>query len=144
MQWNAEAQAGFSSNANTWLPVPPNYKTVNVAVESKDSNSELGWFKQLIALRRANPALHDGTITMLATSNPDVLSYVRSTGSGPAVVVAMNFTAEPKTISLDLAAAGITGATVKTLAADDASLEAVTTLKNITLPPFTSWVASVQ
>ena len=44
-------------------------------------------------LRRTNPALHDGKQTMLDTSNnADVLSYVRSTGSGPAVVVAMNFT----------------------------------------------------
>jgi alpha-glucosidase len=144
MQWDPGPQAGFSTNPQTWLPIPPSYKTVNVAVESKDPNSELEWFKQLSALRRTNPALRDGSLTMLDTSNPDVLSYLRSNDSGTAVVVAMNFTGEPKTISLDLIKAGITGATVKTLAADDASLKSITTLKNVTLPPYASWVATVK
>jgi alpha-glucosidase len=144
MQWTAGPQAGFSTNPHTWLPLAPNYKTVNVEVESKQPNSELAWFKQLTTLRRDNPALHSGKLTMLDTTNPDVLSYVRSTGSGPAVVVAMNFTSEPKTVSLDVSTAGITGSTVKTLATDDPSLKSTSTLKNITLPPYASWVASVR
>jgi alpha-glucosidase len=97
-----------------------------------------------MALRRTNPALHDGKMTMLDTTNPDVLSYLCSNGSGTAVVVAMNFTSEPRTISLDLTSAGITGATVKTLAADNTSLNSITTLKNVTLPPYASWVATVK
>jgi len=124
--------------------IHPSYKTINVEVESKDPNSELNWFKELTMLRRNTPALHDGKQTMIDTSNPDVLSYVRSTGAGPAVVVAMNFTAEPKTISLNLAGSGVSGSTVKTLAADDASLKSVHSLQSITLPPFASWIASVQ
>ena len=144
MQWTAGPQAGFSTNPHTWLPIPPNYTTINVAVESKSPSSQLDWFEQLIALRRDIPALHSGTQTMLDTTNPDVLSYVRSTGSGPAVVVAMNCTAEPKTITLDLSSSGVSGATVKTLAADDDSLKSISTLHNITLPPYASWVASVQ
>ena len=32
MQWTAGPQAGFSTNPNTWLPIPSNYKTINVAV----------------------------------------------------------------------------------------------------------------
>jgi alpha-glucosidase len=56
----------------------------------------------------------------------------------------MNFTAAPKTISLDLSASGVSVTTVKTLAADDPSLASTTTLKDVTLPPFTSWIASVQ
>ena len=101
MQWDAGPQAGFSTNPQTWLPIPSSYKTINVAVESKDPYSELEWFKRIIALRRTNPALHDGGMTMLNTANPNVLSCVSSTGTGPAVVVAMNFTSEPRTISLD-------------------------------------------
>ena len=144
MQWTAGPQAGFSTNPKTWLPIPASYKTINVEVESKDPNSELNWFKQLARLRSSNPALRDGKQTMVDTTNPDVLSYVRSTSTGSAVVVAMNFTADAKTISLDLSGTGVTGSTVKTLAADDASLKSVHSLKNITLPPFASWVASVQ
>ncbi len=144
MQWTPGPQAGFSTDPHTWLPVAPDYKTVNVQVESKEKGSELAWFEQMMALRRSNPALRSGTMTMLDTSNPDVLSYVRSTGTGPAVVIAMNFTAEPKTLSLDLSSAGVTGTSIKTLAADDASLLSIGTLKNVTLPPYASWVASVQ
>ena len=144
MQWTPGPQAGFSTNPKTWLPIPASYKTINVEVESKDPNSELNWFRELTKLRRDMPALHDGKQTMLDTSDPDVLSYVRSTGSGPAVVVAMNFTAAPKTVSLDLAGTGVSGSTVKTLAADDASLKSVQSLKNIMLPPYASWVGSVQ
>jgi alpha-glucosidase len=144
MQWTAGPQAGFSTNPHTWLPIPPSYKTINVAVESKQHDSELRWFQEVIALRRNNPALHDGSQTMLDTTNADVLSYVRSTDKGPAVVVAMNFTAEPKTISLDLSGTGVTGSTVRTLATDDVSLKSVNSLKNVTLPAFASWIASVE
>jgi len=144
MQWTSGPQAGFSTNPKTWLPIPASYKTINVEVEMKDPNSELNWFKQLTALRSKLPALRDGKQTMLDPANPDVLSYIRSTGTGQAVVVAMNFTGETKTISLDLAGTGITGSTIKTLAADDTSLKSVHALKNITLPPYASWVASVQ
>jgi alpha-glucosidase len=144
MQWTAGPQAGFSTNPNTWLPIPPSYKTINVAVESKDPNSELEWFKQLIALRRDVPALRDGGMTMLNTDNASVLSYVRSTGSGRAVVVAMNFTATPQTLTIHLAGSGVAGTTVKTLATDDPSLKSITSLKDITLPPYTSWVATIE
>jgi alpha-glucosidase len=83
-------------------------------------------------------------MTMIDTKNNDVLSYVRSTGSGAAVVVAMNCTAEAKTISLDVSGAGVAGTKVKTLATDAASLKSTSTLTSVTLPPFASWVASVE
>jgi alpha-glucosidase len=144
MQWTPGPQSGFSTNSHTWLPIPPSYKTINVEVESKQPDSELNWFKQIIALRRTNPALRDGKLTMIDTANPDVLAYVRSTGSGPGVVVAMNFTAQPKTVSLDLSAAGISGSNVTTLATDDPSLKSIHALSNIVLPPYASWIASVR
>jgi alpha-glucosidase len=144
MQWTSGPQAGFSTNPHTWLPIPDSYTTLNVAVESKSPTSQLNWFKQLIALRRDVPALHSGAMTLLDTTNPDVLSYVRSTGSGPAVVVAINFTAAPITINLNLSGSGVKGTTVKTLAADNDSLKAISALTHVTLPPYASWIASVQ
>jgi len=144
MQWTAGPQAGFSTNPQTWLPIPPSYTTINVAVESGQPDSELNWFKKLTALRRQNAALRNGSMTMLDAANPDVLSYVRSMGSGPAVVVAMNFTSATKTVTLDAAAAGVSGTMVKTLATDDASLQKVTSLQRITLPPYACWIGSVE
>jgi alpha-glucosidase len=145
MQWTPGPQAGFSSDPHTWLPIPSSYKSINVETEQQNPNSQLEWYEHLIALRRTNHALHDGKLTMLDASDPSVLSYVRTTGAGqPAVVVAMNFTAEPRTISLDLKGTEATGKRVKTLLTDAPSLEGTTSLEQITLPPFASWIAAVE
>ncbi|QMV20296.1 DUF3459 domain-containing protein [Granulicella sp. 5B5] len=142
MQWTPGPQAGFSTNPHTWLPIPPSYKTVNVEVESKEAHSQLEWFEKLTALRRDNPALRDGGITMLDPTNPSVLSYLRSTGSGAVTVVAHNFTAQPQTVSLTSAA--VPHGAVHTLLTDAPSLESTTSLTHITLPPYSSWIGSVK
>jgi alpha-glucosidase len=145
MQWDTSLNAGFSTAATTWLPVAPDYKTVNVEVEGREPSSLLNWYKRLIELRRTDPALRDGALTMLDSTNPNVLSYLRKGPAGAAsVVVSLNFTAQPQTVSLDLAGAGVTANNVKTLMTDDSSLQSATSLTHIVLPPFASWVASVQ
>ena len=145
MQWDTSKNAGFSTADITWLPVAPNYKTVNVQVETPDPDSLLNWYKQLIEMRATNPALREGSLTMLDRTNANVLSYVRKgSAASPSVVVALNFTAQPQTISLNLAGTGVTGNDVKTLLTDDSSLQSTTSLSGITLPPFASWIASVQ
>ncbi len=145
MQWTPGPQAGFSTNPNTWLPIPLDYKTINVQTESGEPNSLLNWHKSLIALRRDNPALHNGGIVMLNRDDKDVLAYVRTAPSGAQpVVVAMNMGDTPKTISLNLTEAGVKGARAHTLAATDPSLQGVTAFTAVTLPPYTAWVATVQ
>src|SRR6201996_3835195 len=58
MQWDtSNAQAGFSTNPKTWLPVPASYAAINVQSEQADPGSLLNWHRELIALRRASPAL---------------------------------------------------------------------------------------
>ena len=101
MQWTPGKNAGFSTADKTWLPVAPDYKTVNVEVEQKDPNSLLVFNEKLIALRRTNPALRDGKFTVLDESNPNVLSYARTASDGKAVIVALNMTGQPQTITLD-------------------------------------------
>lgn len=145
MQWDNSKDAGFSTASSTWLPVASNYTTVNVKTEEADPNSLLNWYKKLIQLRRDVPALKDGSMSMLDTTNSNVLSYLRKGPAGKeSIVVAMNFTAEPQTISFDLSSQGITGDTVKTVLSDDPALNAVHSLKEIKLAPFVSWVGSVQ
>jgi alpha-glucosidase len=143
MQWTPGPQAGFTTSSHTWLPIPPSYKTVNVETESHDPNSELVWYERLIALRRANPALHDGALTMLDPANPDVLAYLRRTAPGqPAVIVALNFSAQARTVTLDLASTGLDGKRIKTLLTDQAGLSPSGT--SITLPPYASWIGVAQ
>jgi alpha-glucosidase len=144
MQWDDSRNAGFSSAATTWLPVAADYATKNVKAEQAQPDSILNWHKQLIALRKRSPTLRDGRMVMLDETNPSVLSFVRQGAAGqPSVVVALNCTAQPQTISLDPKAGGVSGRSVKTLLTDAPSLAQADNL-NLTLPPFTSWVASVK
>jgi alpha-glucosidase len=145
MQWSDSKDAGFSTAAKTWLPVAPDYTTVNVESEESQTDSLLNWNKQLVAMRRNDPALRDGKQVMLDDTNPSVLSYVRKGADGsPAVVVALNFTDKPQTISLDPANAGVHGTRVSTLLTNAPALRQASSLQNITLPPFASWVGSVK
>jgi alpha-glucosidase len=145
MQWTAGPQAGFSTNPHTWLPIPPDYKTINVEVETANPDSLLNWYKRLIGLRRDNASLRDGGFVMLQKDNPDVLSYLRTgvNGSEP-VVVAINMTGRPQHMSLDLTPAGISGTSGDTLLSTEKASPSATSLKNITLKPYAIWVATVQ
>jgi alpha-glucosidase len=143
MQWDGSPEAGFTTGDKPWLPVPDTYKTVNVAEEVRDDDSLLNWYKQLIQLRRDNPSLHSGKLTLLNTTDTKVLSWLRQTPGQPAVVVACNFTAEPQKISFDLSHLGITNKQAKTLmktpgSSDPASLDA------INLPPFGVYIGQMQ
>jgi alpha-glucosidase len=121
------------------------YTTINVQTETADPASLLNWYKQLIALRRSIPALHDGGIVMLNKDSKDVLCYLRPAPRGSAsVVIAVNLSAQPQTISVDVSNAGITATKVQTLAATDPSLQGQTALQSVTLPPFATWIGSVQ
>jgi alpha-glucosidase len=115
MQWNTGVNAGFSEKA-PWLPVPPSYKTHNVASESADPNSVLSLYKKVLALRHTNPALLDGTYTALNQDDPNVMSYLRSY-KGKAVLVALNMSAVPQKAAFDLSSEGFGKASLNMLIA---------------------------
>ncbi|MGA9671741.1 MAG: alpha-glucosidase [Terracidiphilus sp.] len=141
MQWDESANAGFTkAGATPWLPVPPNAATVNVVAEKGDPNSLFSWYKSLIRLKKTNPAFAHGDDTMLDTTNTKVLSWVRQAPGTPAVVVSVNFTAEPQTVSLTVPAAG--GKT-KTLLKTPGAAEP-TGLGQIDLGPFGVYVGEVE
>jgi alpha-glucosidase len=139
MQWDSSTSAGFSTNPKTWLPVASDYKEVNVEVESKDPDSMLNWYKKLIALRRSNPALHDGDIKMLDTGNSQIVAWRRTAPDGKAVVVACNFTSQPQTFPLTSV-----GRSARVLAASGGDQKDTLDLSNVSLPPYGSIVAQVQ
>jgi alpha-glucosidase len=104
MQWNTDTNAGFSK-ATPWLPVPPSYKTHNVATESKDPNSVFNMYKKVLALRHTNEALLDGSYTALNENDEHVISYLRSY-KGKAVLVALNMSDSPQKVNFDLSDKG--------------------------------------
>jgi alpha-glucosidase len=143
MQWTPGPQAGFSTNPRTWLPIPPNYTTINVESQGKNPDSELNWWKNIIALRRTNSALRNGSMTMLDSGNSSVLAYLRSYGKD-FVVAIFNCSGMPQKVSIDTRAAGATGTTIKTLLTSDSALAKTTSLKEVTLAPYASWIASIE
>ena len=144
MQWTPGKDAGFSTADQTWLPIASDYKTVNVEVENPEPDSLLSWHRKLIALRRTDPTMRNGEMVMLNKDSNSVFAYARKGVSGhPSELVALNFTGEPQTITLDTAAAGLTGSTVSTILTDADSLKGAGTL-TLTLPPYASWIGSLQ
>jgi len=108
MQWNGSVNAGFSTGT-PWLPVPPTYKTHNVAAESKDPKSVLEFYKNVLKLRHTNQALLDGNYTPLNESDPNVLSYLR-VYKDQVVLVALNMSGSPQKVNFELKRNGFSSA----------------------------------
>jgi alpha-glucosidase len=106
MQWDESENAGFSKAA-PWLPVPPTYKTHNVADETKDPNSVLVFYEKLLKLRHSNQALLDGNYVPLNENDQNVLSYLRIY-KDQAVLVALNMSGAQQKVSFDMSKNGFT------------------------------------
>jgi alpha-glucosidase len=128
MQWDESENAGFSK-ATPWLPVPPTYKTHNVADESKDPNSVLSFYKKVLKLRHTNKALLDGSYTPLNENDQNVLSYFRTYKDQVVVLVALNMSGAEQHVSFDLAKAGFSTAKPLVATGDSAAKGEVVTLE---------------
>jgi len=104
MQWDGSLNAGFTTG-KPWLPIPPNAGTYNVEVESKDEDSIFQTYKRLLALRKSEPALLDGSYTAVDTANEHVFSFMRKSGD-ETVVVALNMSAQARRVSFDVGTRG--------------------------------------
>jgi alpha-glucosidase len=143
MQWDASKNAGFTTGNHPWLPVASDYKKINVAAEERDRNSMLNWYKQLIKLRRDNPALHSGKQVMLNTSDRNVLSWLRQAEGSPAVIIACNFTAHPQTVQFDLSSNNITAKRATTLLKTP-GVSGPASVEKVDLPPFGVYIGQLQ
>ncbi|MCB0963967.1 MAG: alpha-glucosidase, partial [Acidimicrobiales bacterium] len=95
MQWTSSPHAGFCpDDVAPWLPVHDNRTERNVADETGQQGSLLEWYRELLALRRAHPALHGGTLTVRTEGDqghpdpPGLLRYHRDADDEHLVVVA--------------------------------------------------------
>ena len=96
MQWDNTLHAGFSS-AKPWLPVHPNYRIRNLESQKSDPDSIFNFTREIIALRRAKPALHRGDFSLLTAQPKDTLAYLRQ-AAGQTILVALNFEDRPVNI----------------------------------------------
>jgi alpha-glucosidase len=141
MQWSDEPNAGFTTG-KPWNAIPETYKTYNVADELKDPNSILNWYKQLLALRRSSPALLDGGYVALNQSDPNVLSYLRKS-KNDAVIVAINMSAAPQTVNLNLSRQRLNVRSAKTLLTTQSSLQNNPSAAQLSLGPFAVYIAAL-
>jgi alpha-glucosidase len=75
MQWDASANAGFSTS-QPWLPLDPEYQSRNVATLGNDPRSILTLYRRLIEIRQHHPALSIGD-ALVVSSEHDVLVLER-------------------------------------------------------------------
>jgi alpha-glucosidase len=139
MQWTSGKNAGFSTGASTWLPVAANYAGVNVRSERQNADSLLNYYRKLIRLRKQNAQLRDGDFELMNAGDEDVLCFIRKTGDGRAVLVALNFSGAPKTVHVDLKP----GSRVETLLASFSSPR-VAELGRLTVGAYGSLVGQVM
>jgi len=93
MPWVADApNAGFSA-ARPWLPVGPDHTALAADVQAGDPSSLLRLTQRLVALRRAHPALVEGSMEVLH-ADAALLVFARTLGEAR-IVCAFNFSDMP-------------------------------------------------
>jgi len=92
LQWKNSLNGGFCPQGSTpWLPVNSNYaQGVNVEEQQGDPASLLNFYKRLLAVRKANPALVEGGYQPLHLDSPDYLAFLRRAENQTCLVV-LNF-----------------------------------------------------
>jgi alpha-glucosidase len=143
MQWDTSENAGFTTGT-PWLPVPESAARYNVAVEQRDPQSLLNFYKRLISLRRARPALRIGAYTALNPDDQNVFSYLRKAPENRhAIIVAINMTAAAQSISFDLGAIGYPAASLKLLLISPSRTLHTEPSATLQLAPFGIFIAEI-
>ncbi len=86
MQWTAGENAGFTTG-KPWIPVNPNYKTINAEAALADPNSVFHHYKNLIQLRKAHKVIQEGNFALWDPENEKVFAYTRDTADEHLLVV---------------------------------------------------------
>lgn len=76
VQWDTTKNAGFS-DGKPWLTTNPNYTTINVASQEKDPDSILNYYRDMIAIRKANQTLVYGDYECVDRGHDSIYAYRR-------------------------------------------------------------------
>ena len=135
--WQPGSGAGFTTGA-PWLPLSPDASTRNVASEAVDPTSVLTWYRRLLAVRAATPALQAGDQRLLDVGNAAVMAYERSL-EGASAFVALNYGSREITIHPPAPSGAATGWIVALSTHDRAPGDGVT--DGVTLQPNEALIA---
>lgn len=93
MQWNTEKNAGFTTGT-PWLPVNPNYETINAAAEVDDPDSVFSYYKKLISLRKEYKVFETGKFRLIEPYSEELFCYTRESEEDGSLLVICNFTGD--------------------------------------------------
>ncbi|HPH95195.1 MAG TPA: alpha-glucosidase [Anaerolineaceae bacterium] len=138
MQWRRAPQAGFCpEGVQPWLPVNPDYlKGINVEDQDQDPASMLNFYRQMLAMRRRNPALIEGDYQPLLEKSRSVLAFWRRCPAQQCVVV-LNMSAKKRTIDL-----GMAGQKFKRVFSSH-ERPAAGTMGKLRLEPYEIWIGEI-
>ena len=121
MQWDDRSHAGFTDGI-PWLPVNPNYVTVNAATQLDDPDSVFHHFRKLIKLRHDHPVVVDGRFALLLPDHEQLWVLTRRLDDQVLMMIA-NCSSDPASVPPD-AIPDLSGAQVLlTTHGDSTSLE---------------------
>jgi oligo-1,6-glucosidase len=95
MPWDANSQAGFTQGT-PWLPINPNYVTINAEAAMADPDSVFYHYKRLIQLRHDHEVIAVGDFALLLPDHGQIWAFTR-TLNGQQVLVVANCSSEPAT-----------------------------------------------
>jgi alpha-glucosidase len=129
MPWDAgKANLGFSSGT-PWLPLGPQHKALAVSEQERDPRSALAATRELLAARKASPALLHGSLTLLPAP---LLAFIREHEAEKIVCV---FNLSGAEVVFDLPAP----AKALPFAVGGAALSGT----RLTLSPFSAWAGNL-
>jgi len=105
MQWDDSPNAGFAAPdvKELWLPLASDFREKNVESELKDPRSMLNYYRNLVACRKASPALLWGEYRSIeldsAEAQANCFVFTRQAAE-ERVLVALNFSAQDQKLSL--------------------------------------------
>ncbi|WP_422723667.1 glycoside hydrolase family 13 protein [Heyndrickxia acidiproducens] len=86
MQWTDEKYGGFSTYA-PWLGINDDTREVNAAIQEKDPDSILQYYRKLLEIKKSMDVFKSGTWEMLAEHDPNIYAYLRTYNRQRALVV---------------------------------------------------------
>jgi len=98
MQWSAKPYAGFSTH-QPWLPVHPQYRSINVEQDAQSRHSIQRFLKQLIRIRKQHDVFINGSLQFRDFKHPEIYAYIRENAS-ESIMIISSFSSQ--TISLKI------------------------------------------
>ena len=124
----------------TWLPINPNYKEgINVFEQEQNPSSILNYYKHLLKIRKATPALVEGGYLPIHEDAKDYFAFLRSSGK-QTVLVVLNYS--DKRLRLNFSnEKGMEGKNLHTLFTSAVRSPADHKADNLTIAPFEVFIA---